>query len=50
MILKEEIAQFQEALEKELEAHDQMLNQWEKLDWHDRYVRLDYLLHGMWAR
>ena len=49
MILKEEIAQFQEALEKELEAHDQMLNQWEKLDWHDRYVRLDYLLHRMWA-
>ena len=49
MILKEEIAQFQEALEKELEAHDQMLSQWEKLDWHDRYARLDYLLHRMWG-
>ena len=49
MILKEEIAHFQEALEQELDAHDRMLSQWEKLDWHDRYVRIDYLLHRMWG-
>ena len=49
MNIQSEIAQFQQLLHAELDSHDAMLRDWETLDWHDRYVNIERMLHRMWA-
>lgn len=49
MILKHEIQQFQSELEEELNAHDEMLSNWDALDWHERFIQIEHRIHHMWA-
>lgn len=49
MNIKDKIELFQIQLQQEVDAHETMLQDWDSLDWHDRYVNIERLLHRMWA-
>jgi len=49
MTVEDNINEFLEKLDKQLKEHDAFLGKWNDIDWHERCVLLDKLLHGMWS-